>query len=347
MIMFGWGKKKEAVPLVEKVQIVVSDEAIQVMPKINGTLSSVLAPHASPEPAIPIAQPVTRNSEPTPPTLPTLTGVGTPTASVGATLGLLTEPVASPAKFSRKILWLVAGAVLLLVLVVLTLFLWPRPVPAPVPPPILPPIVIPEPIPPPPTPEPSVTPPVVEQPVTPPGPAPFTFKATPLPSGPDQDQDDLTDAEEILYKTDAKVADTDKDGFPDGLEVANVYSPRRGYKAKITVTPEVSTFYGSGWKFLYPTALRLETKDDGKVVITTATSEAFSLRQETLPQDKPWVTWQKVIYHGNESWWSPDSQIVVLEKDGQAFIWQYETGERAEANFVATFKLLVRSMRWT
>lgn len=43
----------------------------------------------------------------------------------------------------------------------------------------------------------------------------------------DLDQDGLTDEEEALYKTDPRVADTDRDGYGDGAEIRSGYDPAK------------------------------------------------------------------------------------------------------------------------
>ncbi len=41
----------------------------------------------------------------------------------------------------------------------------------------------------------------------------------------DTDNDNLTDEEEIIYKTNTNRADTDRDGYEDGIEIQNLYNP--------------------------------------------------------------------------------------------------------------------------
>lgn len=50
---------------------------------------------------------------------------------------------------------------------------------------------------------------------------------------PDSDADELTDAQEVLFGTNAFVADTDGDGYPDGVEVMNAYSPTSSLPARL------------------------------------------------------------------------------------------------------------------
>ena len=53
----------------------------------------------------------------------------------------------------------------------------------------------------------------------------------------DSDGDGLTDTQEInIYHTDPNLADTDADGYPDGTEVKQGYSPLFGNKKKFLKT---------------------------------------------------------------------------------------------------------------
>ncbi|HJV33323.1 MAG TPA: hypothetical protein VJ694_04820 [Patescibacteria group bacterium] len=81
-----------------------------------------------------------------------------------------------------------------------------------------------------PAPEPKPEPKPEPEPAPQPEPATTTPEVplAPSPSA-DEDRDGLTTAEETLYGTDAKKADTDADGFSDSVEVTNLYNPA-GFK---------------------------------------------------------------------------------------------------------------------
>lgn len=53
-------------------------------------------------------------------------------------------------------------------------------------------------------------------------------------TGADFDLDGLTDELELSFRSDARNPDTDGDGYPDGLEVANGYSPTSVSPVKLT-----------------------------------------------------------------------------------------------------------------
>lgn len=346
-----FSKKKDETPLAafpsRSDELHVDDEAIQVMPQAYGILSTSLKPHEAPSVVVPAPQqPVVQLS-----TNIHVDPIVPPKA------GLRDDKSKSGKNFDRRILWVLGGVVLVLVIVVTALLLWPRETPAPTP--VVPtsPIVVTPPTPPSPLLE-SVPPP--PPPDTPPVwifPAPIS--SSPLGVGDDQDKDNLTDIEEALFKTNQALVDSDGDSYSDGLEVVNVYSPRRGRRARIFATAEVSTFTWSPGKakFIYPAGLRVETKDE-LVVITTATGESFSLRLfslEPFTSLSEWIkikaplatgVWTQENYRGQESWWSPDNATALLAYGGQIYFWHYEVSGKPAANFFSTFKLLVRSIQF-
>ena len=56
----------------------------------------------------------------------------------------------------------------------------------------------------------------------------------------DADNDGLSDALELKFKTDANNPDTDNDGYNDGLEVQNGYNPTKGEGAKLEKRIEIN-----------------------------------------------------------------------------------------------------------
>lgn len=59
------------------------------------------------------------------------------------------------------------------------------------------------------------------------------FPRTQLVRAIDIDADDLSDLEEEYFSTDSGTADTDEDGYFDGLEIRNLYSPRAAAPARL------------------------------------------------------------------------------------------------------------------
>lgn len=119
-----------------------------------------------------------------------------------------------------------------------------------------------------PSPAPSPTPEIVPTPTPEPSPSPA---ASPSAEGAsDQDADGLTFNEERLYGTDPAQGDSDGDGFLDGAEVANGYSPRDAAGKTLVAdgTFQFSSIGLSGYRWAYPTSwLSQETNEGGVVSI--------------------------------------------------------------------------------
>jgi hypothetical protein len=130
----------------------------------------------------------------------------------------------------------------------------PTPVPTPVPAPAPTPVPEPEPIPEP-------------EPPAPTGPVP----------GADQDADGLTDLEEqIVYGSDPANPDTDGDGYPDLLEVANRYNPAAVAPRTLLEAGTVKEYENAKLAILYPSAWTV-SEADGAVKFTASTGETFSV----------------------------------------------------------------------
>lgn len=72
----------------------------------------------------------------------------------------------------------------------------------------------------------------------------------------DSDGDDLPDrAERCVYGTDPEIIDTDGDGFADGLEVKNGYSPRHGEKARLVNVDSDKDYLNDAWEVALGTGI--------------------------------------------------------------------------------------------
>lgn len=100
----------------------------------------------------------------------------------------------------------------------------------------------------------------------------------------DSDNDSLTNAEEKLYGTGPLNADTDGDGYSDGLEVTNLYNPTGFKPTKLVEANLVQTYTGSiegstqQVSFLYPRgwAYSPGTQDPGLYVNSSDGTYYFS-----------------------------------------------------------------------
>ncbi|HTM67814.1 MAG TPA: L,D-transpeptidase family protein [Candidatus Binatia bacterium] len=110
---------------------------------------------------------------------------------------------------------------------------------------------------------------------------------TPAPDK-DTDNDGLTDLQETtIYKTDPAIADTDSDGFPDGLEVRNGYSPRFGEGKRMIDVDSDKDYLNDAFEVAIGTDL-LDPDTDGDLYLDgTEVAAGFEpLKAGPLKRDK-------------------------------------------------------------
>lgn len=213
-----------------------------------------------------------------------------------------------------------------------------------------------------PTPAPSpvvVTPEPEPEPVVPAEP----FPPTPLPSSVDSDNDHLTDAEELLFGTDPSVEDVDRDGYRDGQEIENLYSPISPTPVRLEGSPIVrrsATAFGR-YSLLVPPSWTVVEGNDGSV-FTAETGESVRIRVEQNPEGLMTMEWYRrqfpdtpvawltqTFFEYLDAVWSPDGRTVMLthmvgnRARQEVFTVTYATGDRTDANFWTTFRMMVRS----
>lgn len=102
----------------------------------------------------------------------------------------------------------------------------------------------------------------------------------------DTDKDDLAEKEEILFGTKANKPDSDGDGYLDGEEIINLYSPNG--PEKLAETNLVAKYESEkfGFTLLYPTSWKAEplTETETEVFFT---SEETGEYVEIIVQDNP------------------------------------------------------------
>lgn len=111
----------------------------------------------------------------------------------------------------------------------------------------------------------------------------------------DFDADQLTDREEDVFGTDPGVWDTDGDGYPDGLEVMNLYDPRGKAPAKLVDSGLVHEFVSPVWQYrlYYPSTWEMALVDSGgNDTIFSAVSGDF-IEVKVMPKEpqESFVDW--------------------------------------------------------
>lgn len=123
----------------------------------------------------------------------------------------------------------------------------------------------------------------------------FTFPPLGLFDSADLDTDGISDMEESLYGSDSGIWDTDGDGYYDGLEVENLYSPVQSAPIKISTSGYVKNYIHPQFKynFLYPSVWQVATVDvDGtQVLLSSATGEYIEIIRSEKKQNESFVQW--------------------------------------------------------
>lgn len=111
----------------------------------------------------------------------------------------------------------------------------------------------------------------------------------------DLDGDLVTDIEEALYGTDPGMWDTDEDGYYDGQEIENLYSPAQDAPAKINVNSSVREYIHPqfGYRFLYPAQWQVASVDPegNQVIISAITGEYIEIIRSEKEVRELFVEW--------------------------------------------------------
>lgn len=206
-------------------------------------------------------------------------------------------PIASkavpPKKGSKA--WIAIPVVALLLLAGIGLGIWIVLKPQAAPLPQQPVVTLPEPEPEP-EPEPQPEPEPEPEPEPQPEPATTTPQVPPENPSSDGDADGLTAAEEALFGTDPRRADSDDDGFADALEVINLYNPAgfrptRLIEAGLMRVHQDTSASATAEMFL-PLAWTARTDAaTGDLTLSGTDGGGITVKSTALPQDQALLDW--------------------------------------------------------
>jgi len=94
--------------------------------------------------------------------------------------------------------------------------------------------------------------------------------------GVDSDNDGLLDSDEVsIYFTDPAVSDTDGDGYSDGLEILNGYSPHHGERLKLMAVDSDEDYLPDAWELELGTGLMNPDSDGDFYLDGTEVAASF------------------------------------------------------------------------
>lgn len=180
----------------------------------------------------------------------------------------------------------------------------------------------------------------------------------------DEDEDGLTDVEELLYGTEHDKPDTDGDSYLDGSELIAGYCPLQSGGALLEACGIVNVYNSQlySYRLLYPSSWVVQntTFDGTGVTFTSSTSEFIGIliaENEKRLSPEEWYIEQSpgvenydldtIIVNGMFGVKSPDGMTVYLGQADVIYVISYNIGNRSKASFVSTFNMMVNSFKST
>lgn len=181
--------------------------------------------------------------------------------------------------------------------------------------------------------------------------------------GKDTDSDGLTDIEELLYGTDQRDPDSDKDTFLDGNEVFHRYHPLGEAPATLLDTGAVreleeptypyTLYYPSTWSVALQRddfnvtfksarqasiAVTWSEKGSGQTLAEWMTAEKIGVKAESLKE-----TMTKLGYYGLVS---EDDRTAYVDIGDAVITMEYDLGEKNQIEYLQTFQMMVNSLEY-
>lgn len=179
----------------------------------------------------------------------------------------------------------------------------------------------------------------------------------------DSDTDSLTDIEEELWGTDSGVADSDKDGYSEYIELTNLYNPRGVAPQRLLDAGLVSSYVNPEYQYTmyYPNSWLYSSVDAGKkeVLFTSITQEYIQVTVLPYPTEDSFPQWFAKTFPGEQlnsyvpfvnkfkvsGVLSSDGTVAVITDGSHVYLLTYNGGTREEINYRATFRMMVQSFK--
>lgn len=174
----------------------------------------------------------------------------------------------------------------------------------------------------------------------------------------DTDGDGLTDQEEALYETNDNLKDTDADGFVDGLEVMNGYSPLLSPGTTLLGAEAVSVYANVTHTFSvdYPKSWVVDARTANEILFITSTTEFIEILIEQKRANQSISDWydEQVSVGGASELTLTDVNGLptLIAKNGltyyigdedKVFVLTYNYGTRDQINFRTSYYMMLDS----
>ncbi len=178
----------------------------------------------------------------------------------------------------------------------------------------------------------------------------------------DTDSDGLTDIEELLYRTNFREPDTDKDSFLDGNEVFHRYDPLGLSPQTLLDTGSVKVFIESSFPFsVYYPATWSTVPDVEKSSVSFRSSRQATISvtwvekdaDETLaawyakksPSDDPKNLKETLTKDGYYGLVTTNDRTAYLDVGTAVVMLEYDLGNRTQIEYLQTFQMMVNSLQ--
>lgn len=181
--------------------------------------------------------------------------------------------------------------------------------------------------------------------------------------GTDEDQDGLTNSEEVALGTNSKVVDSDGDGYADLSEVNNDYNPTgtgklsedKSLKGYLNTTFNLSLIYPGSWD------LKVASTEDS-VIMTAPDKQFIQVLVQPNTDREDIISWYKKTFNveniptsqlvTNPGWdgvRTPDGLTAYLTNKDKSYIFitTYNLGNNRVLNYKNIFELILRSLKIT
>lgn len=179
----------------------------------------------------------------------------------------------------------------------------------------------------------------------------------------DNDQDLLSDKEELIYGSNPMVMDTDQDGYSDGQEVLNLYSPARGTSMNLVQDRQFGWWQNRDYNYaiLIPqinTPIVLDTARD--IILKASDTEAILVGVQDNPENKSIGDWLKQLspeidLSGFDQFITRFSKFSALGKKdgttyyvqipGNPYIYIFSYTAKEKYSYLTTFRAIVESIK--
>ncbi|MDD4290489.1 MAG: hypothetical protein PHH83_04475 [Patescibacteria group bacterium] len=183
------------------------------------------------------------------------------------------------------------------------------------------------------------------------------------PKGPDVDNDDFTNAEELLFGTDIDEQDTDTDSYLDGDEIINLYDPLSTTGKLADNITIVKVYYNEiqNYSVLYPAKWMSENRtSDYKetVFYDDKNGDFFTLHVYDNPQAITLLNWYLSSAQGTKSedlitfnakkidgLATKDMMNIYFSANEKVYLLSYKVLNEKELNYYSTFLMFANSFR--